>query len=366
MDKILIVDDAELNRDILASIFENKFEVIEASDGEEACEIIEKENTNLALVLLDLMMPRKNGLEVLAYMRRKGLIDLIPVIMITGEATEDTDIKAYEYGAADIIYKPFAARVVTRRATNLIEQYKHRKYMETELAVRTKEVIRSKEQMSRLNEFLLDALGSVVEFRSLESGEHVKRVKIFTRILLSYVMSCYPEYNLTQRQINLISQAVALHDVGKIAIADEILKAPRKLTPEEFDEMKRHTTYGCEILKKFKITDDEIFKYCYDICRWHHEKVDGKGYPDGLVGDEIPIYCQVASIADCFDALVSKRVYKSAVDCENAFRMIMNGECGAFSEEILKCFEMAKDEMFMTVEEVQKEEMAKNDDYRAV
>lgn len=366
MDRILIVDDAEINREILASIFQDQYEVIEAVDGEEACEIIDRENTDLALVFLDLMMPRKNGLEVLEYMRSKCLIEFIPVIMITGEATEDTDIEAYEYGAADIIYKPFAARVVMKRATNLIEQYKHRKHIELELSRRTDEVIRSREQMSNLNEFLLDALCSVVEFRSLESGEHVKRVKIFTRIILEHVRRCYPEYELTKRQINLISQAVALHDVGKIAISDEILKAPRKLTDEEFEEMKKHTLYGCEILKKFKITDTEVYKYCYDICRWHHEKVDGKGYPDGLVGSQIPIYCQVASIADCFDALVSKRVYKTAVDCENAYNMIMNGECGAFSEVVLNCFRMARDEMFMTVEEVQKEEMAKNDNSSAL
>lgn len=354
MEKLLIVDDQEVNRAIIAAIFQEQYEVIEAEDGDEACAMIEKYGTNLKLIFLDLMMPKMNGLEVLEFIRHQNLNDFIPVIMITGEATDEIEIKAYEMGADDVIYKPFAARVVTRRAMNLIEQYIHRNEIEKELALRTAEVVKSKEQMAYMNEFLLDALGSVVEFRSLESGEHVKRVKLFTSIILEYVRSCYPEYGLTQKQIQLMSQAAALHDVGKIAIPDEILKAPRKLTDEEFCEMKKHTTYGCEILGKFKVMDDEFFDYCYDICRWHHEKVDGKGYPDGLTGDNIPIYCQAVAIADCFDALVSKRVYKNAVDCLVAYNMIAHGECGAFSDVILRCFELAKLEMFMVVDQMQK------------
>lgn len=354
MEKILIVDDVQLNRDLLSCIFDEQYEIIEASDGEEACEAIEKYGTDLSIIFLDLKMPKKDGLDVLAFMRRKGFMETIPVIMITGEGNSDTDIQAYEYGVDDILYKPFSAMVVTRRSMNLIEQYNHRKEIEAELRKRTAEVVQGQEQMAKMNEFLLRALGSVVEFRSLESGEHVKRVMSFCKIILEYVNSCYPEYDLNGRKIDLMSQAAALHDVGKIAIPDEILKAPRKLSPEEFDEMKRHTTYGCEILDNFRMVDNELFDYCYDICRWHHEKVDGRGYPDGLVGDEIPIYCQVASIADCFDALVSKRVYKDEVDCLEAYNMIMDGQCGAFSEAVLKCFEMAKLELFMTVREVGK------------
>ncbi len=358
MDKILIVDDAELNRGLLASVFEDDYEVLEACDGVEACERIDEFGEDITIIFLDLMMPRKNGLEVMEYMRQRGLIEVIPVVMITGESTESSDIKAYEYGAADIIYKPFSAKVVTRRAMNLIELYKHRNAMEAELERRTEQVVKLQQQTEKMNEFLLDALGSIVEFRSSESGEHVKRVMLFTRIILDYIKNFYPEYGLTERQIDLMSQAAALHDVGKIAIPDDILKAPRKLTQEEFNEMKKHTTYGCEILQRFKMVDDEFYQYCYDICRWHHEKVDGNGYPDRLVGNEIPIYCQAAAIADCFDALVSKRVYKSAVACQEAYKMITHGECGAFSPEILRCFEMAKLEMFVTVDKMRKEELA--------
>lgn len=362
MEKILIVDDAELNREILKAIFEEQYEVLEAADGEEACHVIDTYGQDILIIFLDLRMPKKDGLEVLAHMRRSDLTDKIPVIMLTGEATAETDLKAYEYGADDVIYKPFAEKIVMRRAMNLIEQYQHRNEIESELRKRTQEVIDGQRQIEHMNVFLLNALGSVVEFRSLESGDHVKRVMGFTRIILDCIRCCYPEYRLTSREIELMAQASALHDVGKIAIPDDILKAPRKLTPEEFDEMKKHTLYGCEILERFRIVDNSFFKYCYDICRWHHEKIDGRGYPDGLSGDEIPIYCQAASIADCFDALVSKRVYKDSVDCQDAFDMIVRGECGAFSPVILDCFERSQLEFFLMVNKVHMEEQRKKEE----
>lgn len=212
------------------------------------------------------------------------------------------------------------------------------------------DLMKSQKQMQDMNEFLLNTLGALVEFRCLEPGDHVKRVRAFTEILLNSVMEEFPEYELNSRQVELMSHAAAIHDIGKIAIPDAIIKAPRRLSLEEFEIMKNHTTYGCEIIEKFRIDDNELFKYCYDICRWHHEKADGKGYPDGLKGDEIPIYCQAASIADCFDALVSTRVYKGAVECEEAYEMIIRGECGMFSDVIITCFQKAKKEMFAIVE----------------
>ena len=351
MSRLLIVDDSDINRDILEEIFEDSYEILKAGDGEEAIEIIEREKSSLSIILLDLMMPKKNGLEVLAYMNDANLIDAIPVIMITGEATADSDVKAYEYGAADIIYKPFVSKVVRRRAANLVEQYESRRRMEIELEKRSRELAESHRQLETTNEALLDALGSVVEFRSLESGEHIQRVKNYTRVILKYVKNCYPEYGLTASQIELMSRAAALHDVGKIAIPDAILNAPRRLTAEEFEEMKKHTTYGCELLEHFKFGDTLFYKYCYEICRWHHERADGRGYPDGLSEKDIPVYCQVVGVADCFDALVSKRVYKASMSCEEAFNMIINGECGVFSANVLKCFEMAKTQLFKIVEE---------------
>lgn len=350
-NKILIVDDAEINRDILKDIFDEQYDTLEAADGEEAISLIEKEGEEISIIFLDLMMPKKTGIDVLRFMTHKGLTERIPVIMVTGEATVESDVKAYEYGAADVIYKPFAPQVVMRRAQNLIEQYRSRSEIEDELAVRTEELRASRKKLEENNEFLINALGSVVEFRSSESGEHIQRVKSITRAILRYVKSSYPEYGLTDDMIEMISQAAALHDVGKIAIPDMILNKPGKLTKDEFEQMKKHTVFGCEILEKFKQDDNEFYRYCYDICRWHHEKYDGKGYPDGLAGEDIPIWAQVVAVADCFDALVSKRVYKSAYALDTAYDMIKRGECGQFSDKVLYCFDLAKYDLVRMVEE---------------
>ena len=348
---ILIADDAELNREMIKFIFDEQYSIIEAQDGEQAINIIMENSDKICLIFLDLLMPKKSGLDVLRFMNDADYIDFIPVIMITGEATDETDEKAYEYGASDIIYKPFAPNVVMRRAKNIMELFEHRIYLERKLEKRTRQLRESREKLERSNEFLINALSSVVEFRSLESGEHIQRVKYFTKLFLKYIMKIYPEYNITKEQAALIVNASALHDIGKIAIPDSILLKPGRLNEEEFAEMKKHTIYGCELLEKFKQEDNEFYQYCYDICRHHHERYDGNGYPDKLVGEDIPIWAQVVSIVDVYDALVSKRVYKAAYAVEEAVRMIKDDECGVFSPKILDCFEMAKSEFFRATEE---------------
>lgn len=342
---ILIADDAEINRDMLKMIFEEQFNILEAADGDETARLLDEKHDEIKMLFLDLVMPGRTGLEVMEYMQDKGYMYNIPVIMITGEATVESDIKAYEYGASDVIYKPFEPRVVMRRALNLMELFENRQNIEQKLEERTLALVASQKKLEKNNEFLINALSSVVEFRSLESGEHIKRVKYFTRILFNYLKKYYPEYNLSKEQIDLIVNASALHDIGKIAIPDSILLKPGKLTDDEFEEMKKHTQYGCELLEKFKQDNNEFYRYCYDICRYHHEKYDGKGYPDGLVGEDIPIWAQVVSIVDVYDALVSKRVYKSAYAADTAAKMIHNGECGAFSPKILDCFDLAKEDL---------------------
>jgi putative two-component system response regulator len=344
-DTILIADDAELNREMIKFIFEEQYNILEASDGEMAVDMINNYNDKICLIFLDLLMPKKSGLDVLKFMNESGYIRSIPVIMITGESTDESDEKAYEYGASDIIYKPFAPNVVMRRSKNIMELYEHRINIENELEKRTGELVESQKKLEQNNDFLINALSSVVEFRSLESGEHIKRVRYFTKLLLKYIMEFYPKYGITPKQAQLIESASALHDIGKIAIPDSILLKPGKLTKEEFNEMKKHTIYGCDILEKFKQDDNEFFRYCYDICRYHHERYDGKGYPDRLKGDDIPIWAQVVSIVDVFDALVSRRVYKDAYPVEEAERMIVRGECGVFSPEIIDCFQLAKPEL---------------------
>lgn len=347
---LLIADDAELNRVLLRQIFEEQFHVLEAEDGEQTIKMLDERPDEIALLFLDLVMPGKTGLEVMRHMQEKGYMKTIPVIMITGEATAETDEKAYEYGASDIIYKPFDAKVIRRRTLNILELFENRFYMEKKLEKRTRQLMESREKLEKNNEFLINALSSVVEFRSLESGEHIKRVKFFTRIFLTYLKQFYPEYQLSQDQINLIVNASALHDIGKIAIPDSILLKPAKLSKDEFDEMKKHTVYGCEILEKFKQEDSEFYRYCYDICRYHHERYDGNGYPDRLKGEDIPIWAQVVSIADVCDALISMRVYKTPYATDTAFQMILDGECGVFSPKILDCFQMAKGILLETSE----------------
>lgn len=343
---ILIADDAEINRGILSLIFKEQFEILEAADGNQTIEVLDANHDKIVMLFLDLIMPGKTGLEVMEHMQQKGYMDRIPVIMITGEATAESDVKAYEYGASDIIYKPFESRVVMRRTMNILELYENRFKLEEKLEKRTKALIESRKKLENSNEFLINALSSVVEFRSLESGEHIKRVRYFTHIILNYLKKEHPEYGLSDEQIDSIVRASALHDIGKIAIPDSILLKPGKLTSEEFAEMKKHTIYGCELLENFKQEDNEFYHYCYDICRHHHERYDGKGYPDGLAGEDIPIWAQVVSIVDVFDALVSKRVYKTAYAAEEAVRMIRDGECGTFSPIILECFELAKVDLF--------------------
>lgn len=348
---IVIADDSPLNREMIKIIFEEQYEIAEVADGEEVITYIEKNSDQIGMVFLDLLMPKKTGLEVLSYMSQNQMIRYIPVIMIIEQSSAEEDELAYEYGASDIIYKPFAPNVVMRRAKNIMELYSNRIELEKRLTEQTWELMTSREKLEKSNEFLINALCSVVELRSSESGEHIKRVKLLTGIMLKYITHCYPKYGINAIQEQLIVNASALHDLGKIAIPDNILTKPGKLTDEEFEIMKKHTVYGCELLEKFKQGEDEFYKYCYDICLYHHERVDGKGYPYGLVGDEIPIWAQIVSVVDVYDALVNTRVYKNALPVRAAEQMIKSGECGAFSQEILSCFDLAKSEFAKVIKE---------------
>lgn len=352
MDKeqILIVDDEEVNRAILSGVFEDEYEILEASNGNEATVQLEK-NNNIVLILLDVVMPELNGFGVLEYMKEYELLDKIPVILITGETIIDSDDQAYSFGVADVMHKPFYPHIVRRRGKNIIELYQNKQYMQKRLKEQEKEIREQEKQIRANNEFMIDALSSVVEFRSLETGEHIRRIKHFTRIMLKYLMKYFPKYGLTPTQVDEIARAAALHDIGKIGIPDAILLKPGRLTPEEFEIMKTHTTIGCEVLEKFKEKQSgDFYRYCYEICRYHHERWDGNGYPDHLKGDEIPISAHIVAIADVYDALVSPRVYKSAYANKIAYDMIMNGECGQFSPDVLECFALAKEDFFNIVE----------------
>lgn len=352
MDKqrILIVDDEEVNRTLLDGMFCGEYETIQAANGQEAIERLKKYQ-NIVLVLLDVMMPDVDGFGVLEYMKRQNLIDTIPVILITAETVRDSDGRAYEYGIADVIHKPFYPDIVKRRAANIIDLYQNKNNMELRLKEQEQAIREQEKTIRENNEFMIDALSSVVEFRTAETGEHIRRMKYLTRILLKYLAKYFPKYGLTAIQIDEIARAAALHDIGMIGIPDSILLKPGRLTEEEFEVMKTHTTIACDILQSFREKQsDEFYQYCYEICRHHHERWDGSGYPDHLVGDEIPISAQIVSIVDVYDALVSERIYKDAYVNSAAYEMIVNGECGQFSPDVLECFELAKEDFFNIVE----------------
>lgn len=348
--KLLIVDDEEVNRGLLRELFQDDYEIIEASNGKEAITAIEN-NDNIVLILLDIVMPVMDGFGVLNYMKEHQESLKIPVILITSETVLDSEYQAYVFGAADVMHKPFYPHIVRRRASNIIELYQNKYHMEERLKEQELEIRAQEKKIQKSNEYMIEALSSVIEFRNLDSGERIRRVKYFTRILLKYLMKYFPKYNLTQEQVDAISRASVVHDIGKIGIPDEILLKPGRLTPEEFEVMKTHTTIGCEILDKVRADQqEEFYKYCYEICRYHHERWDGKGYPEQLVGDEIPLSAQVVAIADVYDALVSPRVYKTAFANNIAYDMILKGECGQFSPDIIECFKLAKEDFFNIVE----------------
>lgn len=335
---ILIVDDMEINRDILAEIFKSDYEIIEACDGVEAVEILNRED-DIVAVLLDIIMPKMDGLSVLREMGRTKKIEYIPAFLITAEADTDMLLEGYELGAIDVITKPFMSHFLKCRVNNVVELYEHRNHLEH---VVEKQV----ERFKQMNQSLVEALASIIEFRDGESGEHVKRIYRVTKILMTAASNTYQEYRFSEEEIEKIASSSILHDIGKIAIPDMILNKPGRLTKEEFEIMKQHTVKGCEILQTLPdILDNAIYRYSYDICRHHHERWDGKGYPDGLPGDEISIWAQVVAIADVYDALTSVRVYKDAYSKETACKMIANGECGTFNPKLLKVFENVVDQL---------------------
>ena len=352
MDKqqILIVDDEEINRMILDGMFHDDYETIQVCNGQEAIDRIQ-ENPEITLILLDIVMPVMDGFTVLEFMKEKELLEKIPVILITSETIGDSEDRAYSYGVADVIHKPFYPHIVRKRSRNIIDLYQNKKNMELRLKEQEEALLAKQKEINDNNEFMIDALSSVVESRSAETGEHTRRIKYYTRLMLKYVMKYFPNYGLTNAQMDLIARASVLHDIGKIGIPDAILLKPGALTDKEYEIMKTHTTIGCDILQKFyRDTSNEFVRYCYEICRHHHERWDGNGYPDHLAGDDIPLSAQIVAIADVYDALISPRVYKSSYATEVAFEMIMNGECGQFSPDILECFRLAKRDFFDIVE----------------
>lgn len=334
---LLLADDMSSNREFLRKLFEDRYDILEAEDGNKALALIEAHRDEIAAVLLDIIMPVKDGYQVLAEMQSKDQLNDIPVIVVTSDSNQKSEARALELGALDLIAKPYDPYVVRRRVQNMVELKQHRRML-------TQQVDEMADAISMTNDSIVNTLATITEFRSLESGQHILRIRKFTQILLEEVARSFPEYELDEKTIMTISSASVLHDIGKISVADSILNKPGKLTKEEFETMKSHTTAGCGILDGMThVVDREYMRYAYNICRYHHERWDGNGYPDGLKGRNIPICAQVVSIADVYDALTTKRVYKDAVSHDESVSMILNGQCGVFNPNLLECFKQVLD-----------------------
>ena len=331
--QILLVDDSEINREILTEILKDDYRILQAENGEEGIRILQEHENDIALVLLDILMPGLNGFDVLNLMNVNHWIEDIPVIIISAENSSDYVRKAYELGASDYVNCPFDSKTVYQRVYNIIKLYAKQK----RLLSLVKDQIYENEKN---NQMMISILSHIVEFRNGESGKHVLHINILTGLLLDKLTQKSDKYFISGNEQYLITTASALHDIGKIGIDEKILNKPGKLTAEEFEIMKQHTVIGEEMLKNLEFyQDEELVRYAREICRWHHERYDGRGYPDGLVGDEIPIAAQVVSMADVYDALTSERVYKKAFSHEKAMEMILNGECGTFHPLLLECLQ---------------------------
>ena len=331
--KILIADDSEMNRELLAAILEEEYDIIQANDGVQAVDCLQRHAEEISLLLLDIVMPHMDGFEVLSYMNKEHWIDSIPVVIISSENSPIYIKRGYDLGATDFIEKPFDANMVLRRSANAILLGAKQRRMTSIVSNQ----IYEREKSSKL---MINILSHIVEFRNGESGLHVLHIQTITEMLLrQLVQKENNRYALSKEQIRMITTASALHDIGKISIPDEILNKPGRLTAEEFAVIKGHSMAGANMLSELPLDQKEepLVKTAYEICRWHHERYDGGGYPDGLKGEEIPVSAQVVALADVYDALTSERCYKDAYSHEKAIEMILAGQCGAFNPLMLEC-----------------------------
>ncbi|MBS7081356.1 MAG: response regulator [Collinsella sp.] len=341
---VLIVDDSEMNRIILNEMLKDEYRVLEADNGRTALDMVDRYGDELSLVLLDIIMPGMNGFEVLGELSRRTVADGLPVIMISSEDSDDVVLRAYELGASDYINRPFNARVVRRRVSNTIRLYAKQRRLTSLLSQQYNERVKN----SRM---LIDIMAGVMELRNGESGLHVTHIEKLTELLLGCLVHRSDQFPLDNEQRSTIAMASALHDIGKMSIDDAILNKPGRLTSEEFEIMKTHTTLGADMLFELghQHAGNSLLEYAYQIARWHHERWDGKGYPDGLKGDEIPIAAQVVSVADVYDALTSVRVYKDAIPHQEAIQMILDGMCGQFNPLLLDCLLEVQDRIAETL-----------------
>ena len=355
--RILIVDDSGMNRMMLSELLEDRYDILEASNGVEALALIRQNLSSLDLVLLDIVMPELDGFGVLAHMKKCHWLEFIPVIMISSEGDSSYIEKAFNLGASDYIQRPYKGFLIHRRIMNTLGLFQRQR----RLVGLVEEQVYENEKNSRM---MINILGHIVEFRNGESGMHIHHIQVITKLLLHHLVEMTDAYPLSESDIAMYSTASALHDIGKISIDGDILNKPGRLTPEEFEIIKTHALIGAEMLEQLPFySDNPLIHAAYEICRWHHERYDGRGYPDGLKGEEIPISAQVTALADVYDALTSVRCYKAAIPHEKAMEMILDGQCGAFNPLLLQCL---KDVQYQVADAMRSDGAQEEPDRQAV
>ena len=355
-DRILIVDDVEINRMMLDAILSEEYDITEAADGQEAiAQLRDLESSALpTAILLDIMMPIIDGFGVMAYLKSTPRLVNIPVIVITAAEDKETETKFLSEGAVDFIHKPFEPEIVKVRVINAIKLYKYQTQLEGMVEQKTRELVEKNEKM-------LETLATIIEYRSLESGEHIRRTCELTRIISTHMLT-RPLFarELIEQDYNAIVKASALHDIGKVGIPDNILLKPGRLTAEEYEIIKTHSVIGWSIIDSIKFESDDLYiKHCKDICRHHHERWDGTGYPDGLSGTDIPLSARIVAIVDVYDALVSTRCYKPGFTLEKTYEILSSSSGTQFQPEIVECLFEVKEELYELEQSMKEPEFGK-------
>lgn len=340
-NRIILIDPQEQNYPLLKRILNEDYVLAEITDLRKINDFLTHDTETIAAILADYPTLRSQKFTLAKMIRQNSKCDRIPLLAVCSEIPPGLGDELCKYNIAEFICAPFDPSLVKHRIQNCIRLYQYQNTMQKQ----HKLLKLQSDRLTKSNETIIDALGDIVEYRNVESGEHIHRVKEYTRILATEAMNCFPEFNLTPEKVSVIVTASPLHDIGKIALPDKILMKPGRLTDQEFEYIKSHTISGCEILDNMRgIWSDEYSKVCKEICHSHHERYDGSGYPDGLRGSEIPLSAQIVSIADVYDALTNERVYKDAIPKDHAFRMIINGECGVFSPKLMECLRNVRTE----------------------
>ncbi len=354
---LVIGKDENQNQDIL-NIFENQFKPMVINEIGKAIEILCRIHEQVACVIIDDSMAKEDIKDFLDFCLVKQFDSQITMVLLDGTDNDDLYNLAISLKIDEVMRKPYKQDIFMKRVINIVNLFKHRYRLQWLVDTQTKELKESIDVLNQMRLEVLESLGTLVEFRSIESGEHIYRVRYITELLMKEYQKCHPEMGISDAMIKEIGMASILHDIGKLSVSDVILNKPSRLTDEEFEEMKKHTIYGCDIIKKFKgLYNENTYCFYYDIIRSHHEKWDGKGYPDGLKGHEIPIWAQIVSVADIYDALTNQRVYKPAYDHQMAMQMIFNGECGAINPEILTCLKNIEKQIHQKSEVLSQQEV---------